>query len=322
MSRVAAVPSADAGLGGAGAGAGGAAVPRRFCRRFTPCAATATVPTVAAVRATGAPITPRRATRLVGGACRRPCFVSAISCSMDAAMAWMGMRPLATSWPPARRAEVAKGIAHLFSQTTTPATEPGSHSGRQVHDVLLGEYLGDLLLEREQLVERLQVVDLRGLHGPVLTFGQDEEVEQADGAAVDQVDQADASSPEKCCSPVGNSTTAKSTGPISSMSGVLMGCPQGGPAPTVAIGRQAHLGPERSICRRPIWMIPPPSPDGRSNRGAGRLRSTDWNRVRNEEHRPLDCASPLRVRAAAGPARTVRNRPPIRPTRAPRSEDD
>ena len=38
----------------------------------------------------------------------------------------MGMRPLAISWPPARRAADAKGAAQRFSHTITPATVPGS----------------------------------------------------------------------------------------------------------------------------------------------------------------------------------------------------
>ncbi len=41
-------------------------------------------------------------------------------------MAWMGLRPLAMSCPPARRAADANGAAHRFSHTTTPATVPGS----------------------------------------------------------------------------------------------------------------------------------------------------------------------------------------------------
>jgi hypothetical protein len=41
-------------------------------------------------------------------------------------MAWIGMRPVATSWPPARRIADANGAAHEFSQTNTPAMLPGS----------------------------------------------------------------------------------------------------------------------------------------------------------------------------------------------------
>ena len=41
-------------------------------------------------------------------------------------MAWIGIRPEATSWPPARRAAEANGAAHVFSHTSTPAVLPFS----------------------------------------------------------------------------------------------------------------------------------------------------------------------------------------------------
>ena len=43
-----------------------------------------------------------------------------------AMMAWMGIRPLAMSCPPARRMAEANGAAHRFSQIRTPAVLPGS----------------------------------------------------------------------------------------------------------------------------------------------------------------------------------------------------
>jgi hypothetical protein len=41
-------------------------------------------------------------------------------------LAWIGMRPSAISWPPARRAAEANGAAHRFSPISTPAVLPGS----------------------------------------------------------------------------------------------------------------------------------------------------------------------------------------------------
>ena len=41
-------------------------------------------------------------------------------------MAWIGIRPLAMSWPPERRAADANGAAHRFSKMSTPAVLPGS----------------------------------------------------------------------------------------------------------------------------------------------------------------------------------------------------
>jgi hypothetical protein len=46
--------------------------------------------------------------------------------SIDAMIAWMGIRPVAISWLPARRAAEAKGAARRFSQMSTPAVLPGS----------------------------------------------------------------------------------------------------------------------------------------------------------------------------------------------------
>src|SRR3954462_4133284 len=41
-------------------------------------------------------------------------------------MAWIGIRPLAMSWPPERRAAEANGAAQRFSKMSTPAVLPGS----------------------------------------------------------------------------------------------------------------------------------------------------------------------------------------------------
>jgi hypothetical protein len=46
--------------------------------------------------------------------------------SRVATSSWTGIRPLATTWPPARRSATAKGAAQTFSYTSTPAELPGS----------------------------------------------------------------------------------------------------------------------------------------------------------------------------------------------------
>ena len=100
--------------------------PLRSVRRLTPCATTATVPTVAAVLATGAgPITPLRRIRRAQVASHSLSF-QFVGCFDRCQHRLNGMRPLATSWPPAWRTAAPKGAAHLFSHTSTPAELPGS----------------------------------------------------------------------------------------------------------------------------------------------------------------------------------------------------
>ena len=81
---------------------------RRSERRLTPCATTATVPTVAAVRATVGAQPPRAGPYVVwlkacqfspsvAASCSVPSASSFSSASIAASIAWMGMRPLATS---------------------------------------------------------------------------------------------------------------------------------------------------------------------------------------------------------------------------------
>lgn len=74
--------------------------PRRSWRRFTPWVMTAAVPTTAAALATGAPMTPRVQLGLVGGGYQTPSLRAASSASIDAAIAWMGILPVAINWPP------------------------------------------------------------------------------------------------------------------------------------------------------------------------------------------------------------------------------
>ena len=49
------------------------------------------------------------------GHCQSPTVAVAWSASIEAMIAWMGIRPLAISWPPERRAADANGAAQTFS---------------------------------------------------------------------------------------------------------------------------------------------------------------------------------------------------------------
>src|SRR5207302_10584788 len=58
--------------------------------------------------------------------CQSPTVAVTWSAWIEAMIAWMGIRPLAISWPPECRTADAKGAAHRFSQMSTPAVLPGS----------------------------------------------------------------------------------------------------------------------------------------------------------------------------------------------------
>src|SRR5438552_15672784 len=57
--------------------------------------------------------------------CQSPTVAVTRSASIEAMIAWMGIRPLAISWPPECRTADAKGAAHKFSRKSTPAVLPG-----------------------------------------------------------------------------------------------------------------------------------------------------------------------------------------------------
>jgi hypothetical protein len=82
---------------------------------------------------------------------------------MEAAMAWIGMRPPAISWPPARRAAEANGAAQVFSQTRIPATLPGS------------------IAAAKWTTSSVEVVDLKGFDRSVRGLLEDQQVENSDG---------------------------------------------------------------------------------------------------------------------------------------------
>ena len=63
-------------------------------------------------------------------------------------MAWTGMRPLATSWPPDLRTATATGAAQRFSHTRTAAAVFGLERSRRLLEVVLAEEAGGGALER------------------------------------------------------------------------------------------------------------------------------------------------------------------------------
>ena len=104
-------------------------------------------------------------------------------------MAWIGIRPLATSCPPERRSATANGAAQRFSHTSTPATVPGSSAVGGLLEVVRTEQAGRGALELREPFPIGELGEVERAHGAVLALGQEREVEDADQAAIDQVQQ-------------------------------------------------------------------------------------------------------------------------------------
>ena len=105
-------------------------------------------------------------------------------------MAWTGMRPLATSWPPERRTAAANGAAQVFSKTSSAAEVPGSSAAPASSTSSSDEQARGGALEDRQLGHlAAEVGQLEAGDGAVLGLGDEGEVEDPDQAAVDQVDQ-------------------------------------------------------------------------------------------------------------------------------------
>ena len=119
----------------------------------------------------------------------------------------MGMRPEATSWPPARRAAEANGAAHLFSQTITPAVVPLSIDSARWMTSSAARISAISVSRCAQLVGHLEVVDLERLDGSVVGLLQDQQVEQPNGALVAEGGQLGRHLPREVLRSAGNSTT-------------------------------------------------------------------------------------------------------------------
>ena len=72
---------------------------------------------------------------------------------------------------------------------STPAVLPGSIAAARCDDVVLGQQLGQLGLERLQLSELGDVGELHRVDRTVLVLGQDQDVDHADRARVDEREQ-------------------------------------------------------------------------------------------------------------------------------------
>ena len=101
----------------------------------------------------------------------------------------MGIRPLAMSWPPERRAAAANGAAHRFSQMSTPAVLPGSIAAARCSTSSSASSSASSASSASQLAELADVGELHRLDGTVVGLGEDQNVDHADDAAVDQCEQ-------------------------------------------------------------------------------------------------------------------------------------
>ena len=88
-------------------------------------------------------------------------------------MAWMGMRPLAVSCPPERRAAEAKGGRPAVLPDEDAGNGARLHGICQVRDVVRGQHLSDLGLDLAQLVHFVKIVDLEGIDRPVLVLSHE-----------------------------------------------------------------------------------------------------------------------------------------------------
>src|SRR5215218_8650326 len=101
----------------------------------------------------------------------------------------MGIRPLAISCPPERRAADANGAAQRFSQTSTPAVLRGSMAAARCSTSSSANSSASWALDGLQLSEFADVGELRRLDGTVLVLGEDQYVDHADRSGVDQREQ-------------------------------------------------------------------------------------------------------------------------------------
>ena len=111
------------------------------------------------------------------------------SASIEAMIAWIGIRPWAMSWPPERRAADANGAAHRFSQMSTPAVLPGSIAAARCSTSSAASSSASSASSCLQLARARHVGQLHRLDRAVVVLGQDEHVDHADGAGLDQGEQ-------------------------------------------------------------------------------------------------------------------------------------
>ena len=100
-------------------------------------------------------------------------------------------RSKASIWPPLRRTAVANGAAHVFSKQMSTADDPGSMPSPAVGGILVAEQAAACALEHDQVVlaVAVDVGDLQAGDRAVELLRDGEDVEHADDAAVDEVDE-------------------------------------------------------------------------------------------------------------------------------------
>ena len=110
----------------------------------------------------------------VVAACHAPSLMAASSASIDATIAWIGIRPVATSYPGSKTARRGEQAARSISQTCTTSRAPVLlHGLGEVRDIVRRKILRDVGLEAtHQLVEVLEVVDFSFLRHAVVVAVQ------------------------------------------------------------------------------------------------------------------------------------------------------
>ena len=124
-----------------------------------------------------------------GGACQSPSVVAsseASSASSWAMMAWIGILPLAMSWPPARRAAEANGAAQRFSKTIAPAQLPLSIDAARLATSSADRIsaISPSSARRSSTVSRSSI-SIR-LENAVAVLVDDQQVEEPDRAVLDE----------------------------------------------------------------------------------------------------------------------------------------
>src|SRR5271169_6241001 len=97
----------------------------------------------------------------------------------------MGIRPSAINWPPARRAAAAKGATHRFSHMSTPAVLPGSMAAARSTTSSAARSSASSASSAANSPSSL-VSELHRIDAAISLLGEDENVDQADRAGVDE----------------------------------------------------------------------------------------------------------------------------------------
>src|SRR4051812_11949912 len=142
-----------------------------------------------AVFATGAPMTPTRPTR--------PGLMGMSDSYRGGGLVGVDRGDDGLNGNPSVGDELATGTSRCRSKGGGPqvlpdeyaGSAPGLHRGGELRDVVLGEQFRQLGLECLQVTELADIGQLHGFHRAVVVLGEDQHVDHADDAGVDQRDQ-------------------------------------------------------------------------------------------------------------------------------------